>query len=340
MGHVTGTAGAGGAGGAGGDAVPPLRPREFAAAVLRGQGQVTFLPSVAAGGVFCLALTAAGWEYGLYGLAGTAVGTGAARLLGADRDRVSLGLEGFNACLTALGLAAVLGPRHLSTALLALAGCGVVTVVTGAAGHLLGPLGLPSLTLPFCLTVSATAAAAPGFRRIWHQGETLAAPPRPATGPTGLGPDDLARGFLSGFAEIFLAPQWHVGALLLLGLLVASRRAAAVACLGNAAGMATAWALGAPAAGIADGTAGYNAVLVALALCGGFLPARAATLAYALVGAAVATAAGPAVAALLAPSGGPVFTWPFVLTTLVFLAAATSFPRLGAHRRGAGPAEG
>ncbi|CAM5543237.1 Urea transporter [Streptomyces alboniger] len=325
MGHATDAAGAGDAAGG---TPPPRRLRRFAAAVLRGQGQVTFLPSAAAGGVFCLALTAAGWEYGLYGLAGAATGTATAWLLGVDRDRVSLGLDGFNACLTALGLAVVLGPGHLSTALVALAACAVVTVVTTAAGNLLGPLGLPPLTLPFCLTASAAAVAAPGLRRVWHHGDALAALPRPASGPTAIGPAGVARGFLSGFAEIFLMPQWYVGALLLLGLLVASRRAAAVACLGNAAGMAAAWALGVPAAGIADGTAGYNAVLVALALCGTFLPARAATLAYALAGAAVATAAGPAVAALVAPSGGHVFTWPFVLTTLVFLAAARSFPRL------------
>ncbi len=315
---------------AAGQAIGPARVGGFAVTLLRGHAQVTFLPSAAAGALFCLALSAASWEYGLYGLLGTAVGTGAAQLLGVDRDRVESGLEGFNACLTSLSCAVLLGPRHLSTALLAIAGCVIVTVVTAAVTRLLGARGLPSLTLPFCLVASATAIAAPAFRRLWHHGEGLAALAGPATGPTAPRPDQLARGFLAGFAQIFLMPQWYVGALLLAGLLIAGRRAAAVACLGSATGIATAWALGAPAARIADGTAGYNAVLVALALCGVFLPVRAATLAYALVGAAAATALGPAVSALFAPSGGHAFTWPFVLTTLVFLAAARSFPRLGA----------
>ncbi|MFF3646449.1 urea transporter [Streptomyces sp. NPDC002564] len=306
----------------------PPRARLFATQVLRGQGQVTFLPNAATGALFCLALFAAGWEYGLYGLAGTAVGTATAWLLGAERERLATGLEGFNACLTALSCAVLLGAEHLSTALLAGAGCVVVTVVTAAAVRLFGSWGLPSLTLPFCLTASATALTAPGFQRIWHRGDGLAALTRPAAGPTALEPADLARGFFAGFGQIFLMPQWYVGALLLCGLLVAGRRAAAVACLGNLTGIATAWALGAPAARIADGTMGYNSVLVALALCGVFLPARAATLAYALVGAAVATALGPAVSALFAPSGGHAFTWPFVVTTLVFLGAAKSFPRL------------
>ncbi|MFF8658372.1 urea transporter [Streptomyces huasconensis] len=307
----------------------PPRLRGFAVQVLRGQAQVTFLPSALAGAVFCLALAAAGWEYALYALAGTAVGTATARFLGVDRDRVETGLEGFNACLTALCFAVFLGARHLSTALLAVAGCVVVTVVTAAVVRLLGTWGLPSLTLPYCLVASAMTLAAPGFRYVWHHGEGLAALPGPATGTTAVQPAELARGFFAGFAEIFFMPQWYVGALLLLGLLLADRRAAGVACLGGAVGLATAWALGAPAERIADGTSGYNSVLVALALCGVFLPARAATLAYALVGAGAASAAGPAVAALCAPSGGHTFTWPFVLTTLVFLAGAKSFPRLG-----------
>ncbi|MGA4847925.1 urea transporter [Streptomyces sp. G5(2025)] len=310
-------------------ALGPPRLRGFAVQVLRGQAQVTFLPSAVAGAVFFLALSAAGWEYGLYGLTGTAVGTATARLLGVDRDRVAAGLEGFNACLTALCSAVFLGPRHLSTALLALAGCVVVTVVTAAVVRFLGTWGLPSLTLPYCLVASAMTIGAPGFQRVWHHGEGLAVLPGSATGTTAVQPAELARGFFAGFAEIFFMPQWYVGALLLLGLLLADRHAAGVACLGSAAGIATAWALGAPAERIADGTAGYNSVLVALALCGVFLPARPATLAYALVGAGAAAAAGPAVAALFAPSGGHAFTWPFVVTTLVFLAGAKSFPRLG-----------
>ncbi|MGW1811213.1 urea transporter [Streptomyces sp. NPDC002078] len=116
------------------------------------------------------------------------------------------------------------------------------------------------------------------------------------------------------------------GALLLAGLFLASRIAGWVACAGSATGILTAWALGAPTARIADGSMGYNAVLVAPALCGVFLTATRTTLLYALLGAATATVLTPAVAALLAPSGGHPFTWPFVLTTLGFLAAARSFP--------------
>lgn len=265
--------------------------RRFGVQVLRGQAQVTFLSSVPAGLLFAVALFAAGWEYGLYGIAGTALGTATSRLLGADRERVSTGLEGFNACLTALCFAVFLGADHLSTALLAAAGCVVVTVVTAAVVNLLGVWNLPSLTLPYCLLASAMTIAAPGFERIWHHGDGLAALTSAATGPTSLGFSDLWHGFFTGFAEIFFMPQWYVGALVLAALLVASRRAAAVACAGSLVGILSAWALGAPAARIADGTMGYNAILVALALCGVFLEAGPRTLGYAVVGAFTATAA-------------------------------------------------
>ncbi|MEV0321855.1 urea transporter [Streptomyces sp. NPDC050658] len=300
----------------------------FVAQVLRGQAQVTFLPSAATGALFGVALFAAGWEYGLYALAGTAVATATARAMGASREGVTTGLEGFNGCLTALCFAVFLGAERLSTALLALAGCVVVTVVTAAMTNLLSLWRLPPLTMPYCLLAGVMTLAAPGFERVGQHANGPAALPKAATGPTSLQLTDLARAFFADFAQIFFMPQWYVGALVLIGLFAASRRAGAVACLGSLVGIGVAWALGAPAARIADGSMGYNSVLVALALCGTFLPVRGASVGYAAVGAATATAVGPALSALLAPSGGHAFTWPFILTTLVFLAAAPSFPRL------------
>ncbi|MFF8448524.1 urea transporter [Streptomyces leeuwenhoekii] len=307
------------------------------AEVLRGPAQVMFLANAWTGAVFCLALCVADWRYGAYGLGGAALGTGAARLLGVARDRVETGLEGFNSCLVALCFAAFLDAGRLSTVLLAAAGCAVVTVVTAAVVRLLRVWDLPPLTLPYCLLAGAVTVAAPGFRRIWPHGDSLAALPRAASGPTFLRPEEVGRAFFRNVSQVFFLDRWYVGALLLAGVFLASRVAGLVACCGSATGILTAWALGAPAARIADGTMGCNAVLVALALCGVFLQATRATLLYALLGAATATAVTPAVAGLLAPAGGHAFTWPFVLTTFGFLLAARSFPRLTG--RGPGPGE-
>lgn len=296
--------------------------------MLRGPAQVMFLANAWTGAVFCLALFAADWRYGAYGLGGAALGTGTARLLGVVRDRLEAGLEGFNSCLVALCFAVFLDAGRLSTVLLAAAGCVVVTVVTAAVVRLLDVWDLPSLTLPYCLLAGAVTVAAPGLRRIWPHGDRPAALPRAADGATSLGLGDVGRAFFRNVSQVFFLDRWYVGALLLVGVFLASRVAGLVACCGSVTGIVTAWALGAPAERIADGTMGYNAVLVALALCGVFLEATPATLLYALLGAATATAVTPAVADLLAPTGAQVFTWPFVLTTFGFLIAARSFPRL------------
>ncbi|MFI9025056.1 urea transporter [Streptomyces sp. NPDC053560] len=312
----------------------------FVVRVLRGQAQVDFLPSALAGLVFTVALSAAGWEYGVYGLCGTALGTATAQVLGVARDRVTAGLEGFNSCLVAVGFAAFLGADHLSTALLAAGGCVVVTVLTGAIGTLLRPWNLPTLTLPYCLSASAMTIAAPGFTRTWHHDGGLAALARPAVGRTSLSWTDLWHAFFSNIAQIFFMPQWYVGALFLLGIFVADRRLGALACLGSVVGIVASWLLGAPASQIADGGMGYNAVLVTMALGGVFLSAGGWSLAYAVTGAAAATILTSATAALFAPSGGHTFTWPFVLTTLAFLVAVPAFPRLrkaGAPEAAAAP---
>ncbi len=303
--------------------------------LLRGPAQVMFLADARTGAVFCLALATADWRYGGYALGGAALGTGTARLLHVSRDRVEQGLEGCNSSLLALCCAVFLGAGRVSTALLAAVGCVVATIATAAVVRLLRLWGLPPLTLPYCLLAGVVTVAAPAFRRIRPHGGGPAALPRATSGPTAPDPGEVGRAFFRNVSQVFLLDEWYVGALLLLGLLLASRVAALVACAGSATGILTAWALGAPADRIADGTLGCNAVLVALALCGVFLAATPATLLYALLGAATATAVTPAVAHLLAPSGGHAFTWPFVLTTLGFLIAARSFPRLTGRTRAA-----
>ncbi|MEU2062722.1 urea transporter [Streptomyces sp. NPDC013455] len=307
------------------------RGRGLGPQLLRGPAQVMLLSRAPAGAVFCLALAAADWRYGAYALGGAAVGTGTARLLQVSGDRVEAGLEGYNACLLALCCAVFLGPDRLSTALLAAASCVVAAVATAAVVRLLRVWQLPPLTLPYCLLASAVTIAAPALSRIWPHDAGPAALPRAAAEPTAPSPGELWRAFFRNVSQVFFMDEWYVGALLLAGVFLAGRVAGLVACAGSATGILTAWALGAPAARIADGTMGYNAVLVALALCGVFLAVTPATLLYALLGAATATVVTPAVAHLLAPSGGHAFTWPFVLTTLGFLAAARSFPGLTAR---------
>ncbi|WP_235916665.1 urea transporter [Antrihabitans cavernicola] len=203
-------------------------------------------------------------------------------------------------------------------------------MASAAVAGVLGTWNIPTLTIPFCLIASVMTISAPNFQHIWNGRAAETGLGQPVLGRTDLVWSDIWRAFFASFAQIFLAPQWYVGAIFLLGILVASRRAALVASIGSIVGIAIAWTLGSPAQDIRAGLLGYNAVLVTLALDGVFVMATGWGLAFAIIGAGASTAVSGALAETFAPIGGHTLTWPYCLTTLTFLLAVPSLPRL--HR--------
>ncbi|MDD9380580.1 urea transporter [Streptomyces sp. ZAF1911] len=307
---------------------PPAQPASFIQEVLRGVAQVDFMPSAITGIFFLAALAAAGWQYALYGLLGAVVGTGTAYAFGIDREIVSAGLRGFNGTLVSLGFAVFLGWDHLSTLLLAIGGSVTVVVVTSALATVLGTWNIPTFTAPFCIIASVMTIAAPSFSRVWHTGPDLAALPAAANGTTALDWGQLWRAFFANVGQIFFMPQWYVGLIFLAGIFVASRVAGVMACVGSVTAIFVAWAMGSPSEGVSQGLMGYSSVLVAMALCGVFVVPSRWSFAFAVLGAAAATGLTAAMTAFFAPFGGHTFTWPFVLTTVVFVAAVPQIPRL------------
>lgn len=130
------------------------------------------------------------------------------------------------------------------------------------------------------------------------------------------------RAGLAGLAQIMLIDNPVSGLLLLAGLAVNSPLAAFAAVVGVAAGMLPAWLLGWDRREIDQGLHGFNAALVGIALVTFLQPG-------ALVWAAIV--AGGALASLLGQAcrrwGWPVFTLPFIATTLLLLGL---LPMLGA----------
>jgi urea transporter len=313
------------AGSGAGSGAAPVR---FGLEVLRGMAQVDFMPSALCGVFFAAALFAAGWRYGVYGLGGAAVGTATAHALRIDAATVGAGLRGFNGCLVATGFAVFLGPDHISTIVLAVLSSSLVVVVTSALATMLSTWNIPTFTMPFCIVATVMTVGAPGFRHAWHQGPALAVLPAAADSSAALTWSEIWRGFFAHVGQIFFMPQWYVGLIFLAGIFVANRLAGVMACVGSATGLLTAWLLGSPADSIGQGLMGYNAVLVAMALCGVFIAPGAWSLAYAVAGAAASTVLTSTLVNLTAPFGGHAFTWPFVLVAVVFVAAVPQIPRL------------
>jgi urea transporter len=292
----------------------------------RGVGQVDLQGRFLTGVIMTAALFSAGWEIGVFGLLGSAVATGTAKLLGVQRERIFMGLEGYCGTLTGIACVVIFG-LHLSTWIVAIAGAVGCTVITAALGGTVGRWGLPALTVPFCIVGSALALGAPGFERIYHAGggTSLPALPSVTSGPTELSLTDLFHSFFNNVAEIFLIDYWWSGAIMLVALLVAGWKVMLAAAGGSVIGTLTAWAIGAPADLIQEGIYGYNAVLVAIALGGALLPITPRNAVYAALACAVSVGLTAALANFFAPFGGHTFTWPFNLTTWAFLAAVPAF---------------
>ncbi|WEO99496.1 urea transporter [Streptomyces sp. FXJ1.172] len=283
-------------------------------AVLRGVAQVAFSASPWTGLLFTAGLFATDWRIGLFGLLGAAASTAAAAVLGADRDGLAKGREGYCGCLTAIALVVRHGASW-RTALLAVAAGAVCPVIAAAGARLLGGIGLPALTAPFCLVAGALTRALP-------TGAPVLTTPPDRTGFTTLTATELAYAFCDNIGQVFFLNTWYAGPILLAGLLAVSRKAAAAAACGSGVAVLTSCALGLPAERIREGFYGYNAVLVALALGATFLPSTLWTTGYAALAVVSSVPLTAAWSAFVQPFGGAAFTWPFVVTTWLFLAAA------------------
>ncbi|MFF1644198.1 urea transporter [Streptomyces sp. NPDC058240] len=291
------------------------------AAQLRGIAQVVLVGSPWSGLLFAVALFVGGWRLGVFGLLGTVASTGAAVLLGADRKGVEQGLQGYCGCLTGIALVIRLGASWRTAVLVVLAAA-VCAVLSGAVGRLLTPLGLPVLTAPYCLVVSAlTVALSTGPVTV---GATARVP-----GFTELTAAEAGRALCANIGQIFFLDTWYAGLIVLAGLLVASRTVALAAVGASAVALVTACAAGLPAASITDGLYGYNAVLCAIALGAVFLTLTAWTAGYAVLAAVASVPFAAAWEAFAQSFGTTPFTWPFTVTTWLFLAAGPALDRPG-----------
>ncbi|MCX4679790.1 urea transporter [Streptomyces sp. NBC_01433] len=300
------------------------QPLSYLLASVRGVGQVDLQPGAWTGAVILLALWAAGWEMGLFATLGTLFATATAYALGVDRSGIAQGLQGYCGALTGIALVTSLG-HHPATYVLTVVGAIMCVLLMAALTTFLAPYGLTALTAPFCLVSGVMVLGAPSFGRVWHGAP---APVSSTTaGHAGLSWDDLWHAFFSNVAQVFLIDKWYVGLTMLVGLALAGVRVVLFAAAGSVVGIFTAWALGAPADLIANGIYGYNAVLVAVAVGAVFLAGTVWNGAYALFGAAATTGLTASLTSLFKPFGGHTFTWPFILTTWVLMAAVPLLPR-------------
>jgi len=230
----------------------PASPSIDLRILLRSIGQIVLQANAFTGAMLVAALALTDLRLACAALVGAAAANVTAVLTGAERRAVDQGLHGFNGALAAL-VAVVFAPAPLALVLAPFTAIGAALVQramrTPLAKWRQCPYSSPCLAatapwLPFVAVQHASGAA------------TDAAPTL----------SSVAAALLSGVAQTVFAQGPWAGMLIVAGIAVASRRAAAFAVGGAIVSTVVLVALGAGDTGFTDGLLGFNGALAALAL--------------------------------------------------------------------------
>ncbi|MFC4555100.1 urea transporter [Georgenia faecalis] len=283
-------------------------------AFLHGPSQIFFQKNVWTGVAVLGAFVIADWRMALLAALGAVASTVTGALMKVGRDNVLSGMQGFNGTLVGAGVFAAMGAQGWSWGLTVVGGiaCGPATWFFGwlFATPALRRFHLPSTTAPFCTVTGIIYALTMSLH--------VSSDPAHVHGVTAKG---FLESLLTNVSEVVLVNSVWAGALILLGLFVASWQVGLAAVMGSVIGSLCALALGESAATITEGLAGYSGVLTAIALSVTFLRSSAASWLYAALGAAITAVITLVMTDL---TDAPHYTWPYILTTWVMLVVASA----------------
>jgi urea transporter len=300
---------------------------------LRGIGQVMFQDNPLTGALFLAAVAWGSYAAGIpqvaiAGVVALVVATLTAQWLNADQASLAAGLYGYNAFLVGLGLATFLAPGALLWVYVVLGGAVSVVAMLGTA-NVIKPWGVSALTFPFVLTTWILLLATYGFSGLTGtalpSANVVTAYQAYQASPLNI--VDLIQGVLHSISQVFLKGNGLSALLLLAGLAVSSRAAAAFAFGGAALAVTTAHLFGAESELITGGLLGFSPVLTAIALGTVFYRPSPRVAVYAAVGTAFTVVAQAALNVALTPIAIPALTAPFVLASWIFLLPRQCFEK-------------
>uniref|UniRef100_A0A3Q3N0E8 Urea transporter 1-like n=1 Tax=Mastacembelus armatus TaxID=205130 RepID=A0A3Q3N0E8_9TELE len=275
--------------------------------IFRAVAQVMFVNNPLSGLLITAGLLLQSPWWALNGLLGTLVSTISAILLGQNREAVSAGLCGYNGTLVGM-LMAVFSAKGSWYWWLLLPNIfmSMFPVVSSALSSVANKWDLPIFTFPFNILMYLHIAA---------------------TGAT-----FLLQLFLSvpvGVGQVYGCDSPWTGGLILLALLLCSPVICFHAMLGSAAGMLSGLALAAPHKDIYSGLWGYNSALSCIAVGGVFYVITWQTHLLALICDASHIMCNAALSYdVPCQLALPACTWPFCLSTLIFLLISSEIPAI------------
>ena len=289
---------------------------------LRSFGQVIFINNPVSGLLLLGALLLQSPWMALLAVVGTVTANLTARALASESTAWSNGIYGFNGTLVGAAVAAFaqVGPDTslLAWLVVVVAGAIVTTLLLHGLGRwVFRVVGLPPLTLPFCLVMWLLLDLVASLN---HPALQLAEHPALQRGTGVL--EALLLALPHGFGQVLFCPDLLPGVLVLLATAVASPLAALVGLLGGGVAAITGLLIGATPEAVGVGLWSYNGVLTAMAIGGTFYAPTRLSVAVGLFGAAAASLLTPGLSGLLARAlapGFPLLQLPFLVATFAMM---------------------
>jgi len=257
---------------------------------------------------------------------GVIVATATAWVISADRPSIDAGLFGFNGVLVGAALPTFVANSPQLWFYIVI-GAAVSTVVTAAfSATLTRSWGIPGSTGPFVLTAWLMVAGAYAFGGL----RVTSAGPALATEYAQMGlviPDlpELCKIFFRNIGQVFLLGDWISGAIILVGIFIASIRAGIATAVASAVALLIAIAMGADPETVRQGLYGFSPVLAGLAVGVIFLQPSFKVALYALLATITCVFVQAGFDVIMRPLGLPSFTAPYVLTMYLFIAPRSLF---------------
>lgn len=297
----------------------------FITQCLRGTSQVFFMQNAFTGILFFTAMSYASYTTGVWAttigaLVGVVSATLMAMLLGADKDSIRAGLFGFNGILVGAAL-----PTFVAVSpqlwVYIIIGAAFSTVITAAlSASLTNTWGVPGSTGPFVLTGWLMLAGAYSFGHLEVTGEETKLVSDYVNGVSMVpSPIEAVKIFFRNIGQVYLLGSWISGAIILLGVFIASRPAGIAAACGSAIAMIVAIFMGADPKVVSAGLYGFSPVLTAMAVGVIFIKTSPKVVLYAALATVVTVFVQGGLDVIMAPLGVPSFTAPYVITMYLFI---------------------
>ena len=304
----------------------------FVIQCLRGASQVFFQENALTGLLFFAAIAWAsyvtgGWATTIGAAVGVVVATGTAYIMRADPPSIDQGLYGFNGILVGAALPTFIAASPQLWVYIVF-GAAASTVITAAfCATLTKSWGIPGSTGPFVLTGWLMVAGAYSFGGL----EVTGLAPKLATdylaGTAAIpSPYELVQIFFRNIGQVYLLGAEISGAIILLGIFIASIPAGIAAAAGSLIAMVVAIGMGADPAVVSQGLYGFSPVLTAMAIGVVFLAPSWPVALYAALATIVTVFVQGALDIIVDPAGLPSFTAPYVLTMYLFIAPRKATP--------------